>query len=125
VADRRGSNVPANPHFPAEKLTQTKASQLDSSSRVNQGFQDEKENENDQRVFQPLQSGVHDPKLGPHPPGYARLSIIQSGIKRPVAAAALPDHAAFVEHADERTCLVAVADFQGAKLTEPAPQVRM
>jgi len=65
MAGRLGSNAPANPHFPAEKRTQTKASQRDSSFGVDQGFQDEKENGNGSRVFQALQSGVCDPKLVP------------------------------------------------------------
>jgi hypothetical protein len=78
--ERRGSNAPAKPHFPAEKLTQTRASQRDSLLPVNQGFQDEKENGNPVRVFQPPQSGVRDPKFVPHSPG-----------------AALPDHPTLVQ----------------------------
>jgi hypothetical protein len=49
-------NLPANPRFPAEEPTKIKASQRDSSLRVNQGFQDEKENGNGRDAFQPLQS---------------------------------------------------------------------
>jgi hypothetical protein len=49
--------------------------------------------------------------------------IGQRGIERPVTAAALPDHAALIQNPDERTRLVAVADFNGAKLSDPSPQV--
>lgn len=124
--ERRGSNAPANPRFPAEKLTQTKASQRDSSFGVNQGFQDERENGNGSRVFQPLQSGcVRDPKLIPHPPGCACVRIGQRGIQRRVAPAALPDQTAFIQNPDERTRLVAVADLDGTELSNPPPKMRI
>lgn len=52
-------------------------------------------------------------------------AISQRGIKRSVAAAALPDHAALIQNPDERMCLAAVTDLDGARLDEPSNKVRV
>ena len=104
---------------------QTAANQRDSLLRVNQGFQDEKENGNGARVLQPLQSGVRNPKLILHPPRYSCLGIRQCGIERTIAATAPPDHSALIQQPDERAGLVAVPDLDGAVFSDPAPKARI
>jgi hypothetical protein len=89
-------------------------------------FLQERDNANIIDVFQLLQSGgVRDPKLVPHPPGHACFSIRQRGSHRPVAAAACPDDAALIEHANERKSLSTVPDLDGSELNGPAAKMRV
>ena len=77
-------------------------------------------------MFQLLQSGgVCNPKLILHPARHASLGVGQRGVERPVAAAAFPDYAALIQNPNERTGLAAVADLDGAKLSDPPPKMRI
>jgi hypothetical protein len=76
-------------------------------------------------LAQSLSGGVRDPKLVPHPPGHARLGVGQRGIERLVAAAALPNYAAFIQNANKPTGLNAVADLDGSELGGPTPEMRI